>query len=440
MTASSATSVNVPRQHPKIDNSTWTYNGRSYGKGSSTGFYNVNSTSIKASDQGFSYMEAGYMVNALCSKQSSTVLPFEQYYQESGTILNLYSANTMILDSGNVTIPPFDVATPAWNGWNTNAFGYCGWATVSKNDINYLAMSSSDWAIGLNNILCTIDFVPMAYLTNISTADQFITVTPLGKIDKFNQTGDVPKAIMSDLDLISRLSTSSQALPALCSALDANAGTVKLIYPDANDNKSNEIAIQNAIQELADDLLTAQGVLAIAREEGESVAQPVQRHFAAIKIGQSKFQIAQLAINSVICVVYLFEAIRTRGWKNLPSFDFVDIKALTLAALGPEKSRDASSFATSPSPLQRSTRAQMQSDDVRLRAFYGEKSKPRLYYAGLAGDHEHHLSVVGFSRTQSADEGSTYSTRNVQTDNSTTQTPDFQSTSRTSLLRGSWVT
>ena len=170
------------------------------------------------------------------------------------------------------------------------------------------------------------------------------------------------------------------------------------------------------------------------------MAQPVQRHFAAIKIGQSKFQIAQLVINSILCVLYLFEAIRTRGWKYLPSFDFVDVKALTLAALGPEQSFDKRSFTASPSVSRRSARERAHSDDTRLTAFYEGKSRPRLCYAGAADEHQLQLTVVSGAQSASADERSLHSTSNFDSSQSNyfvSKVPDSQSTSRTSLLRGS---
>lgn len=358
----------------------------------------------KTADQGFSYEETGYMTTASCHKQSSAVFPFEQYYEaERSTQFNLLSANNVTLKSGNVSVPPFDVATAIWNGFNSHAFGYFAWAAVSDNGTNYLATSSNGWSVSLNDILCTIEFVPMLFSTNVSTVDQFITVTPLKTLDNFNQTGNVPEVIMWDLDLISRMSSSSLGYSSLYNAISANSAAVKLNHPEASADEISELSMRDSIVEIADDLLTYQGILAVARADGESVAQPVQRHFAAIKIGQSKFIIAQFVVNIALCVIYLCEAGRTRYWKRLPSFDFVDIKALTLAALGPESSQSRSLVTTSTSTSHPFSRHWAESDDAELTAFYEGKSRPRLRYADPAEERQHHLSDMSISQTTFAD-------------------------------------
>jgi len=79
----------------------------------------------------------------------------------------------------------------------------------------------------------------------------------------------------------------------------------------------------------------------VARAYGESVGQPVQRHFAAIKIGQNKFHVEQLDFNIAICLIRLYKVCRTRYWKRVPDFNFVDLKVLISAALGPDKLSDS---------------------------------------------------------------------------------------------------
>ena len=71
MTASTATNVTNPYQRANIDNSTYTYKGRSYGKGSSTRLFNVTHNSINATDQDYSYEESGYLTTASCHQQSN---------------------------------------------------------------------------------------------------------------------------------------------------------------------------------------------------------------------------------------------------------------------------------------------------------------------------------------------------------------------------------
>jgi hypothetical protein len=415
MTASTATNVTNPYQHAKIDNSTWTYKGRSYGKGSSTGLFNVTHNSINATDQGYSYEESGYLMSASCHQQSNIMFPFQQYYAASDdTEFDLWRADTVILDSGNRSILPFDVATAAPNGWNSHPFGYFAWTALSEDGVHRLITSGSGWSISLANISCTLDFIPTMFLTNVSKADQSITVTPLVTLNDFNQTGNITEAIVEDLDLMSRMTSSSLAYASLYTALSTNQASAVLAYPHISETEANELALKDSVEAIADDLLTYQGILAVARVDGESIARPVKRHFAAIKIGETKFHVAQLVINVVLCVVYILEASRTRGWKRLPKFDFVDIKALTLAALGPDHS----------------------TGDEKLTAFYEKDEEPRIRYAGTAQGLQHHPRNDYAGRTPSTDEGFAHHLDDLdssQRDETALGQRDSRTTSYTSL-------
>jgi len=210
----------------------------------------------------------------------------------------------------------------------------------------------------------------MTFRTKVPAFDGLITVTPLEGINDFNQTGNITDAIVLELDLLSRASSSSLTFASLYYAIKNNWQAAKVVY-SASDDAAWELSLQDTIIEVVDDLLTYRGILAVSRGAGESVPQSVQRHFAAIKIGQTEYHIAQLVINIVLCIIYLYEASRTRYWKHLPDFDFLDTKALTLAALGPEKSNERDK--TNP---------------TKLVAFYDEESRPRLRHLSAPAERQ----------------------------------------------------
>ncbi|KAK3072703.1 hypothetical protein LTR53_006324 [Teratosphaeriaceae sp. CCFEE 6253] len=383
-TASTATTLLVPREHPKLGNSTWTYKGRSYGKGSSAGVLNLTNTKYHATDGGYAYNESGYMTSVSCDTQpnSTTIFPFTDTGAESG-LLGLWSSDTVVLDTGNISIPPFDVAAPRFDGYNTQPFGYFAWTAFPYQGAHYIAtaIQPDSWAHG-QNILCNVFFTPMNFTTNVSRIDRVITVTPQSELAALAQTGNIADAIMLDLDLLSRMGSSSMAWGALYYAILANQPTAATLVATGNGTASGvspweqswELALQNAITEVADDLLTYQGFLALARDAGEAVAQPVQRHFAAVRIGQTPYHVAQLVISLVPCAAYLAEVLRTRYWRRLPAFDFLDVKALTLAALGPAESTDEDG-AASQSGLSSGRQSE---DSRRLMAYHDEQGRPRL--------------------------------------------------------------
>lgn len=58
----------------------------------------------------------------------------------------------------------------------------------------------------------------------------------------------------------------------------------------------------------------------------------VLRSLDAVRIGKTSYIALIFAINFAIVLLCLFESIRTRGWKGLSTFDYTDIKAVTVGA------------------------------------------------------------------------------------------------------------
>jgi hypothetical protein len=69
MSASFANSLNgEPRKHSKIDHPSWSYRGRSYGVGSSSGWISPSISHALA----YNYTEFGYAAKTHCPKKSSS--------------------------------------------------------------------------------------------------------------------------------------------------------------------------------------------------------------------------------------------------------------------------------------------------------------------------------------------------------------------------------
>ena len=239
----------------------------------------------------------------------------------------------------------------------------------------------------------------MTFHATISKVNQSIIVTPMERINSFNQTGNIKDGIIWDLDHFSLSSSLSVAYMPLYYAISNNMQAAKTAY-EASDDAAWELSLQDAIVEVADDLLTYQEILAVGRND--SVSQPVQRQFAAIRIGQTENHFALLVINILLCTIYLYEASRTRYWKHLPDFNFLDIKALTLAALGPEKSTEHAAIALTSPPSSRRD----EKDSTKLVAFYDEKSRPRLRYVRAPREHQRTISADQHSVLAPRDHGS----------------------------------
>lgn len=395
MTAATATNITNPKEHPKIDNSSWTYKGRSYGKGSLAGLYDVVNTTLESQDIGFSYEESGYNVQTTCEKQNYTMLSFQQEGANSELgVFNLWVARNVTMDSGNISIPPFYLVSPAYNEVNTKPFGYYAWSAFTQNGVHSLVTSSENrtWSESPEQLICTIEFVPWTFSVNISKLERSITVTPLDSIEVFNQTGNVADMIIVELDLMSRFSSSAMVYSSLYEAIYSNLLSARLAYAGLDDNTVWEYTLRDVVSEIADDLLTYHGILAISGKGNNSISQPVQRHFAAVQIGQQSYQIAQVVINVILCLACLFEIFRTQYWTQLPHFDFLDIDALLTAASGSERS-DGHAPTRSP----RASVKWHGNDHRTVMAIHDGQFGTRLLFSDGAGKERRNASRAGSS-------------------------------------------
>ena len=85
LSARTATTIDgSPRRHAKFDNSDWTYEGRSYGVGSSVALASPQlstSTTVNGT-QKYHYLEDGYLSNVTCIKNNTSA--FAIHFEENG--------------------------------------------------------------------------------------------------------------------------------------------------------------------------------------------------------------------------------------------------------------------------------------------------------------------------------------------------------------------
>ena len=182
--ARSATSYNgLPRNHSKNDNPSWSYVGRSYGVGSSTGvalrpdsFDNLLS---------YSYYETGYDVESSCAYNSTSAFNLSLVYKKfqpanrSNVELNIFVASGFLpnsdLDSGFITFPIVQT--------NRTSDGLLTWAASSSDSLNYTSIAAAGPSYdSFDTIQCLIDFVLTNFSVTVNVTSSTIEVLPLHSI------------------------------------------------------------------------------------------------------------------------------------------------------------------------------------------------------------------------------------------------------------------
>ena len=321
--ASTATTIDgSPRQHRKNDNSGFTYIGRSYGVGSSAG---VSDESISGNPlaTAYSYVEVGYDVVVDCIYNSSTQFVLEPDEGEWA-----FAAQGPLPNSNG--IPEFSVYT----GRSTASMVALGVAHNQTNGTEYLAIATGDNYVSLNTTQCSVAYIPTSFNVSVSTTNRNITVTPLSQVPEIDSTGTISHIATRQLELISNDQTNLYQSLLGNSFLDSIGD-----YNISMSNKSETLTeasstlagLENSITVMLDDIMVGySSAQLVVGQDFKNTNVTIQ--VEAIRLGQGVYIYAVVAFNTLAILLVAGEALRTRMWKKLVSFDYLDLRDIMIGS------------------------------------------------------------------------------------------------------------
>ena len=329
-TAAHATSAQgVTRVYPKIEVPAWSYSNRSYGAGASQGLFSLT---VDSNDtyRAYSYDEPGYWSQVACvynetsnltitSSNSGGDFPFALWLVEGSlpnTVANNVSSYTLTTDK---TL------------WSDEALGWSAAAANGRNMLAIATVAKGDWYKQWNAMQCSIDFQPTLFNVAVNLTQSMISVTPSGPHTTFDPTGSLQTAVMTNLDLISRMS-SNIGISTLGAVLNANSAAMMASNPGMMKHEIYLRAGENMIAALVDDLLVAEASRQMIIDNS-SVAAPVDKQFDAIRLGSPRYIYISLGINIILVFMVMTEAFRTKAWHHLPAFNITNLQNVINAAL-----------------------------------------------------------------------------------------------------------
>jgi hypothetical protein len=99
-----------------------------------------------------------------------------------------------------------------------------------------------------------------------------------------------------------------------------------------NDTQRNILGVEQAFESMLDDMLISFSGAQSMITPGGSHQTVVNATIGAIAIGEGKYIYAILALNLLLAIIYIAEAVHTRGWRKLKKFDYRDLRCLMVAA------------------------------------------------------------------------------------------------------------
>ena len=323
-TASSATTVDgSPRKHAKLDNSGFTYIGRSYGVGAPAGLTDDNILN-NAFTMSYTYQETGYNAGVKCIYNSSTGFVLIQdhisiLWEAIGALPNSNGMGERSTYIGRDDAPSI-VAI--------------GVAAAQTNGTKYVGITAGSNYAFLNTTQCSVDYIPTLFNITIDVKAKYITVLPISSSEEINLEGNIAHTSTRQLELISNDQTNLyQSL--LGNSFMSSIGNYNISQANSStpltEATSTLAGVTNAVSAMLDDILVGYASAQLMVGNQSTVTEAVVTTMA-LKIGQRVYIYAMFAFNLVVVIITFEEAIRTMFWRELGKWNYMDIEAVIVSS------------------------------------------------------------------------------------------------------------
>lgn len=318
--ASATTADGSVRKHAKLDNTQFSFEGRSYGVGSPVGLADADIRALPLAGR-YTYAEPGYLANISCIYNSST-----------GFRIGQETSPRIFPVSGNL---PDSLDGPEYSeyiGHSPNTIVAMGVAFSGRSPRRYVAIAAGDSYARLNAIQCAIDFTPTMFNITVGIASRNISVQPAGSIADFDPQRNLTRTLVRQFELIANdmtnlyVSIVGESLMSSVAALQQSNGA-----SGQADSSTTLRGVENAIIAMTDDMLAAYASAQLmVGNFSRGITAEVS--VATLVVGQRPYIIAIAVMNAIVLLVVLLEVVRTKAWRDLPSFNPADPAGLIMAS------------------------------------------------------------------------------------------------------------
>ena len=307
--------------HAKLDKTGYVYNARSFGVGASVGLMDY---AFPNTTKSYDYTELGLQSHTSCIYNDTTALSIgdDILPQGSGWLYSLFEVN------GHLPVAGESVPVGA-TAFAFNAGGVVSLFTATSGLNNTLGIiagggSENNYYGPLNNVQCDIIFSPTTFSLSVDRTNRTISVFPVDDVDMppYGQVV-INRTIGAMSTMSSALTTSYVSI--LGQTLMYNIANVQVAH--GNNSASNLLGVSDAVDSFIDNILLsyASAQLMITKDFAPS---DVTSEEAAIVFGTPVYIYLIFITNFIIFLVYIAEALRTRGWRHLTTFNYMDVKTV----------------------------------------------------------------------------------------------------------------
>ena len=321
-----AAQASNPSPHAKLDKTGYLYDTRSFGVGASVGLMDQ---AFPNNTKSYNFTELGLQSHTSCIYNDTADLSMgdDLLPQDGGYLYSLFDV------SGNLPVAGDSVFVEA------TAFGFNAGQIVSlftatsglSNTLGIIAGGGSgkdQYYSPLNNVQCDIIFSPTVFSLSVDRIHRNISVLPIDDVDMPPYGQLVINRTLSAMSTMSTVLTTAY-VSMLGQALMHNIANVPVA--PGNNSDSNLIGVTDAVDSFIDNILLsyASAELMITKD---FVPSSVTSEEAAIIFGKPVYIYLIFTTNLIIFLVYFAEVLRTRGWRDLTTFNYMDVKTVIVGA------------------------------------------------------------------------------------------------------------
>ena len=330
--AGSATSYrNASQLQKKLDNTVYSYKGRSYGVGSSAGLTDQAWSSNLV--LGYRYLETGYATTVSCKYNDTSgwkLDPTKQVYSNDGTYPYCYLVSGGLVNGGSDKYAACSLGSP------DGIFALTGSSNPNSAEIvNAYAIATGKAYAAFNSTQCTVDFIPTNFAVSVNRTNSTIEVIPQDALDPAIATEDIDPT-KSLVSITMRMLTSFSQHHAcdvytslVGNTFQSNVQSTNPRFDAATNSTWNQSqtlrSVEDTLTSMLDNSLLAfsSAQLMIANDTTPAKATV---SLSAVRIGKSVYIYILAGMNFAILLLCLVESIRTRNWTGLSKFDYSNIK------------------------------------------------------------------------------------------------------------------
>lgn len=324
--ASASNRTGGPTTHPKLDRTQYSYTNRSYGVGASVG---LTSGPLLNKAMRYTYHENGIESSVSCIyNRSSEWQLTPSAGQPSNWFLSVFEAQGPLPNT-----PPGNRADFVAASIGANP-AIVALATDTSNGENYIAITTTgEQYAPLNYTQCQVTFTQRNFSVEVDVQNRTISVAPLNEttwLSNKTVADSVSQLPMGALHHIGVSVSTALYVNGLGNAFIDNIKNMQAAR-DETDDASTLAGIEAVLTSILDDAMVAFSSAQIMLLNDTSPA-PVVVTSAAYAFGTRGYIYAVVCISFLVTAGYIVEAFRTRGWRGLSKFDFMDVKSVIVAA------------------------------------------------------------------------------------------------------------